>query len=172
MLCRIVTRCDKTGELRWVGPADPLVRPLLDALAAEYELRYGPNDEMTTTAPADFEPPRGGLVLLLDGGAAIAGGGFRRIDGDTAEIKRVWTHAAHRRRGHARTVLVELERAVVAAGYRMIRLTTGPRQPEAAGLYLTTGYEPRYDITADPATLPYLTFEKVLVGERRVAVED
>ncbi|UGT61887.1 GNAT family N-acetyltransferase [Nocardia asteroides] len=118
---------------------------------------------MSNTASDDFEPPDGGLVLLLEGSGAVAGGGFRRIDGTTAEIKRVWTHSAHRRRGHARTVLVELERAVVAAGYRLIRLSTGPRQPEAAGLYLTTGYEPKYDITADPATLPYLTFEKVLV---------
>ncbi|MEV0354987.1 GNAT family N-acetyltransferase [Nocardia sp. NPDC050697] len=166
-----MTRCDKSRELRWVGAADPLVRPLLDELAFEYETRYGPNDEMSNTAPADFEPPDGGLVLVLEGGAAVAGGGFRRIDAETAEIKRVWTHSGHRRRGYARAVLVELERAAVGAGYRLIRLTTGPRQPEAAGLYLSTGYEPKYDIGADPATLPYLTFEKVLAGAR-VAVED
>ncbi|WP_245650466.1 GNAT family N-acetyltransferase [Nocardia harenae] len=157
-----MTRCDRTRELRWVGAADPLVRPLLDELAREYETRYGPNDEMGNTDPADFEPPDGGLVLLLEDEGAVAGGGFRRIDESTAEVKRVWTHSAHRRRGHARTVLVELERAAADAGYRMIRLTTGPRQPEAVGLYLSTGYEPKYDMTTDPATLPYLTFEKVL----------
>ncbi len=72
-------------------------------------------------------PPDGGLLLLLDGGEPVSGGAFRRYDDGTAELKRIWTAAAHRRRGHARRVLGALEDAVAAAGYRRIYLTTGPR---------------------------------------------
>jgi hypothetical protein len=47
-------------------------------------------------------------------------------------------------------------------GYRRIWLTTGPRQPEAERLYLHLGHQPRYDLDADRATLPYLPFETQL----------
>lgn len=75
---------------------------------------------------------------------------------------RIWTHSAHRRRGLARRVVDELEREAFARGYRRIRLTTGPRQPEARGLYLATGYTPLFDTTADPETIGKLPFEKHL----------
>ncbi|WP_265522381.1 GNAT family N-acetyltransferase [Oerskovia flava] len=92
--------------------------------------------------------------------------GTRRTDGSpavrTAELKRIWTHSAHRRRGLARQVLAELEQRAAARGYRRIYLTTGPRQPEAAGLYLATGYTALFDRAAEPETLGPLAFEKWL----------
>lgn len=77
----------------------------------------------------------------------------------------MWTHSAHRRRGLARRVLTELERCAARAGYRRIHLTTGPRQPEAKGLYLAAGYTPLFDVTADPATVGPLPFEKLIDRE-------
>jgi polar amino acid transport system permease protein len=59
-------------------------------------------------------------------------------------------------------VLAELERTAAAAGYRRLYLTTGPRQPEAKGLYLAAGYTPLFDVTADPMTIGPLPFEKPL----------
>ena len=82
-------------------------------------------------------------------------------------MKRIWTHSAHRRRGLARRVLAELERAAGAHGYRRIYLTTGPRQPEARGLYLATGYTPLFDTGADPETIGPLPFEKHLAVRER-----
>lgn len=130
-------------ELRPVRLSDAEAGVLLAGLAGEYEIRYGPNDELTTTDDAEFEPPEGLFLVLTggeDGGTVVAGGGFRRLDLDTCEVKRMWTHPDHRRRGHGTTVLRGLEDAARAAGYATLRLETGPRQPEAEALYTSTGY--------------------------------
>ncbi|AQW48075.1 MULTISPECIES: GNAT family N-acetyltransferase [Streptomyces] len=143
---------------------DPRVEPLLRELAYEYSTRYGraADSELSRYPAEDFAPPHGELLLLLEGGEPVAGGAYRRYDGRTAELKRIWTHSGHRRRGLARRVVAELERSAAERGYRRIYLTTGPRQPEARGLYLATGYTPLFDISADPETIGPLPFEKGL----------
>lgn len=144
---------------------DPAAQPLIDELTHEYRTRYGPNEEMTRYPATEFAPPNGAFPLLLKpDGQAVAGGAFRRYDRITAEIKRVWTHSAYRRRGLGRMVMRELEAEAIRRGYRRIWLVTGPRQPEAEALYLRLGYHPRYDLDADRATLPYLPFESHLPG--------
>ncbi|MGA5819588.1 GNAT family N-acetyltransferase [Kitasatospora sp. NPDC094028] len=152
-------------EFRRVALDDPLVEPLLRELAEEYVRRYGPDarQELTRYPAEAFAEPHGGvLLLLLEDGEPVAGGAYKRYDARTAEVKRMWTHSAHRRRGLARRVLAELERTAAAAGYTRIHLTTGPRQPEARGLYLAAGYTPLFDLAADPLTIGPLPFEKPL----------
>jgi hypothetical protein len=61
-------------------------------------------------------------------------------------------------------VLAELEALAVRRGYARLYLTTGPRQPEAKHLYLTTGYEPQFDLDADPETIKFLALTKDLSG--------
>ena len=82
----------------------------------------------------------------LGDAARLTRPGTRDADGlptvRTAEYKRIWTSSAHRRRGLSRRVLAELETRAVDAGYERLYLTTGPRQPEAAALYLATGFTP------------------------------
>jgi GNAT superfamily N-acetyltransferase len=153
---------------------DPRVRPLLDELAVEYDSRYGDlfgrkaaAEELDRYPAEEFEGPGGALLVIQEDGESVAGGAFRRYDAATAELKRIWTHSAHRRRGLARLVLAELEALAVRRGYSRLYLTTGPRQPEAKHLYLTTGYEPQFDIDADPETLKLLAFTKALSGHSR-----
>jgi GNAT superfamily N-acetyltransferase len=144
-------------------PADPAAEPLFRELDFEYTSRYGPNDELAGTPAEQFEEPHGGTFLLLyDGDEVVAGGAFRRHDDRTAEFKRIWTHSAHRRRGLGRLVVAELEREAARRGYTRVCLTTGPRQPEAAALYLRTGYRALFDTEADPETIGPLPFEKTL----------
>jgi GNAT superfamily N-acetyltransferase len=128
-----------------VGQQDPLAEPLLAALAVEYASRYGATEEAVAKwlrgYPADeFAPPGGGLLIGLLDEEPVTGGAFCRFDDDTAELKRIWTDSRHRRRGHAKSLLVALEAEIVARGYRRIYLTTGDRQPEAEALYVSTGY--------------------------------
>jgi len=138
----------------------------------------------------DFLPPQGDLILLLRDGVPTAGGAFRRrtepevgdparravmartfhdIDGaplvPTAELKRIWTDAQHRRQGLGRAVVAELERRARDRGYVRLYLTTGPRQPEAVALYRAAGYRPLFDPDRpfDPVRPEPRAFEKWLV---------
>ncbi len=151
--------------IRYVTTADPLAEPLLRELGDEYSTRYGEDAraELAGYPDEEFTAPHGGvLLLLLEHGEPVAGGAFRRYDATTAELKRIWTHSSHRRRGLARRVVAELEQEARTRGYSRIYLTTGPRQPEAQGLYLSTGYTPLFDAGADPESIDKLPFEKQL----------
>jgi GNAT superfamily N-acetyltransferase len=132
-------------EVRKVRLSDAEVEPLLVGLTYEYDNRYGENVEMTRTTETDFDPPSGLFIVLMDGPVTAAGGGFRRYDARTCEVKRMWTSPHHRRRGLAGRVLGALEDAALAAGYSRVVLETGPRQPEAEALYTRRGYS-RIDV--------------------------
>lgn len=134
-------------ELRTVTLDHPDARRLVAEVQQEYVHRYGATDA-TAVEDAEFAPPRGIFVLGYQGGAAVACGGWRRHDpgpefaaGD-AELKRMYVVATARRRGLARLVLADLERRAAAAGVRRLVLETGTAQPEAIGLYLSSGYTP------------------------------
>jgi len=177
-----MTAVEHTLEVVSVHPHDPLAAPLFAELAVEYDTRYGDlfggaAQELTRYPAEEFLPPDGDLVLLLEDGVPVAGGAFRRhADPGTAEVKRMWTAATHRRRGLARRTLAELERRAADAGYRRMYLTTGPRQPEAVALYLAASWSPLFDPAAprptDAAALRALppeqrhyAFEKHLLGD-------
>lgn len=123
---------------------DPLAQPLLAELAVEYAERYGGTPDMhlgwLPVPAAELAAPDGGLLIGVLDGVPVTGGAFRRYDAQTAELKRIWTDRAHRRRGYARMLLAALEAQTAARGYRRLYLITGDRQPEAAALYDATGY--------------------------------
>jgi GNAT superfamily N-acetyltransferase len=128
-----------------VGQHDALAEPLLVELAIEYSTRYGGTPERVSSwlrgYPAgEFEAPTGGMLIGVLDRRPVTGGAFRRFDDRTAELKRIWTDSAYRRRGLARALLAELEADIALRGYLRIYLTTGDRQPEAEALYLATGY--------------------------------
>lgn len=166
--------------VRQVRVGDRELQPLLDDLKVEYRTRYGQVSDYTELieVPAtDFLPPDGAFLVLTENGVTIAGGAIRRYDERTAEVKRVWTSSAHRRRGLARRLMAELEHHAAELGYDSVHLTTGPRQPEACELYLATGYRPLFDLTADPESIGPLSFAKEIapdspVAPRQPAVEE
>jgi GNAT superfamily N-acetyltransferase len=158
------------NQLRFVPSAydDPLAQPLLAELAVEYAQRYGgsPSEHLTwlPVPPAQLMPPDGGLLMGVLNGAPVTGGAFRRFDADTAELKRIWTDSAHRRRGYAKALLAELEAETAARGYRRLYLITGNRQPEAEALYDATGYTRVPPAEPIPNWGPFypIAFEKIL----------
>jgi GNAT superfamily N-acetyltransferase len=127
-------------KMRRVRLGDPEAAPLLAGLTDEYDERYGENGEMTKASEDEFEPPSGLFIVLMDGATTASGGGFRRHDATTCEVKRMWTHPNYRRRGLAVHVLGALEDFARQAGYARLVLETGPRQPEAEALYVRMGY--------------------------------
>ncbi len=150
-------------EIRRVGLRHGLVEPLLAGLAQEYAQRYGSNisaAEMAAAQPEQFDPPCGAFVVLVDHGTTVAGGGIRPRSGGACEIKRMWTAVGHRRRGHASAVLVALEEAARDLGYTAIKAVTGPAQPEACALYVSSGYR---------RVAPEASFEGAIGFERDLA---
>ena len=127
-------------QVRRLPMTNPAAEPLLRGLTEEYERRYGGTGEMSAYDLADFEPPAGCFLVLTVGGRTVEGGGFRRLNESTAEVKRMWTDPAYRKRGLARRVLSLLEAEAAGRGYRRLRLETGQAQPEAVALYAATGW--------------------------------
>jgi GNAT superfamily N-acetyltransferase len=119
-------------------PVGPVARRLIDQLCTELSARYG-------TPPSPFSPSEAAglrtvfLVARLDR-ELVGCGAIRRIDDDTAEVKRMYVAPAGRRRGIARRILSELERRAREFGYRKVWLETGIGQPEAMALYEACGY--------------------------------
>jgi GNAT superfamily N-acetyltransferase len=150
-----------------VSQDDPLAAPLLAELAAEYASRYGGTPHAHLAAlrnypAAEFAPPGGGLLIGLLDGAPVTGGAFRKFDDSTAELKRVWTDSAHRRRGLAKALLERLEAEIAARGYRRIYLMTGDRQPEAERLYESSGYARLAELLPAAGPVYPIAFEKTL----------
>ena len=107
-----------------------------------YQRRY--DDGEGDTSPidaAEFVAADGLFVVVYDDGVPIGMGGWRRLGDDgTGELKRMFVRDSARGRGVARQLLAHLERTAVEAGIRRLVLETGLAQPEAVGLYRSSGY--------------------------------
>ncbi|HEX7913163.1 MAG TPA: GNAT family N-acetyltransferase [Paraburkholderia sp.] len=165
-----------TYEIIDATPLDPVARALLDALNIEYTTRYrdfrrdsaaSVSEEMSRYPAELFAPPEGAFIVVLRDGETVGGGAFKRYDATTAELKRIWTHVSQRRQGLARRVVQELEARALRQGYRRVYLTTGFRQPEAAGLYIDSGYEALFDRSIAPEIHIRLPFGKDLLEPGR-----
>jgi GNAT superfamily N-acetyltransferase len=137
-------------ELVRVGYGHPDATLLIDEVQAEYVVRYGGPDH-TPLDPLMFEPPLGSFYvgyLELDGCRTPVATGAWRFHDDVeafgtrrvAEIKRMYVVPAARARGLARAVLAHLERTAADSGAEAMVLETGTAQPEAMGLYESSGY--------------------------------
>jgi GNAT superfamily N-acetyltransferase len=143
-------------ELRTRTLDHPDAFRLIAALQQEYVRRYG-GDDATPIDISGFAAPRGIFIVGYLDGTAMACGGWRSHDpgpqfaaGD-AEVKRMYVAPEARGRGLSRVLLVELERRALAAGRRRLVLETGILQPEAIGLYTSSGYSeiPRFGVYRD-----------------------
>ena len=124
--------------------ADPLgedATRLLGDMRAEALRRY--SDVIDPSAPPatnDSLVPRSAFLIARVDGQAVGCAALRPIDAETAEVRRMYVAAAVRRRGIGRRLLAELERIALSFGYRLLRLETGNRQPEAVALYESYGF--------------------------------
>jgi len=149
--------CDGDGEIRLAlvpmhagtSPAADLVQGMIDDLAPFYGSIARP-DAPTATPEEMWRPTGTYLVGWDDLGQPACGGGIKRLDADTAEIKRMYVVPGARSRGHARRLLTGLEDAARRRGYRRVRLDTGPKQPHALALYTSAGYREIPDYNGNP----------------------
>jgi putative acetyltransferase len=96
------------------------------------------------------------FVIARDGAGQAVGCGAIVLMPEYGEIKRMYVRPEQRGRGIARQVLHTLEAAAAQADCRMLKLESGPSQPEALALYARCGYEScgKYgDYTDDPLSV-------------------
>jgi GNAT superfamily N-acetyltransferase len=129
---------------------DATSHTLIQELQLEYVERYGDQDH-TPVAPDEFAAPQGAFLVLTVGGSPVACAGIRRHDEVQAEVKRMFVRRPFRGRGLSRTLLAAVEDQAGRLGYRRILLETGRAQPEAVGLYRSSGYDqiPGFGLYAD-----------------------
>jgi GNAT superfamily N-acetyltransferase len=147
---------DELSEEPYDGPvATALVQALMRDLNERYaewaedwpdeerEERQASSDAdyLAEVTPAQVSPPHGAFVVAWLDGQPVACGALRPAEADgEAEVKRMYTAPAVRRRGIGNLVLERLEARAAELGYRRLRLETGTAQPEAIALYERAGW--------------------------------
>ncbi|MEU4804775.1 GNAT family N-acetyltransferase [Actinosynnema sp. NPDC023587] len=120
--------------------ARALVRSYLEDIIGRYYGRpavAGEVDQALADDPADD------LVAFFVGrldGRSLGCAGFRMVDSETAELKRVFVHSDARGRGGGAALLTAVEEAAVSTGASSIRLDTRSDLVEARKLYERHGY--------------------------------
>ncbi|MFG3601845.1 GNAT family N-acetyltransferase [Micromonospora chersina] len=138
----------------------PESQALIRAALADLGARYGGSGDDTPVDAAEFEPPAGTFLVAYLDGQPVGCGGWRSHgdDGETAELKRMYTAPAARGRGVARAVLAAVEHSAREQGRKRIILECGDKQPEAIAMYTSAGYEriPNFGFYQDaPGCLSY-----------------
>jgi GNAT superfamily N-acetyltransferase len=124
-----------------IGP-EPFDSPdaltLRKELARELARRYG--GDLEPGAKPSEEDIAVFLIARDDDGSPIGCGGLRSLGEPVVEIKRMYVRPEARRRGLGGAILEALEREALRLGFKVVRLETGPLQPDAIGLYARAGY--------------------------------
>lgn len=81
------------------------------------------------------------LVVYNEFGELLGCGAFKEYDINTAEIKRMFVHPEHRKKGVSSLILSELETWANQLGYSHFILETSPKLTDAVALYQKKGYE-------------------------------
>jgi GNAT superfamily N-acetyltransferase len=138
-------------DVQRVAGTEPLALELVAAMFAEVGEMYEPGLPKGPTAhPEELSPPHGGFVVLTEDGRPVAGGGVKRLDDRTCEIKRMYVVPDARGRGVGRELLAALESLARDLGYAVARLDTGAKQPGARRMYERAGYVAVPDYNGNP----------------------
>jgi len=135
-----VMRAEDT-EIRREAISGLVAARLILALNAELSALYpeeGPNHFRLD--PGEVADGRGAFLVAYVKGEPVGCGAIRRLDADTAEIKRMYVEPGARGRGMGCVLLGALEAEGRGLGVKRLVLETGERQPEALALYARAGF--------------------------------
>ncbi len=108
-------------------------------LDARFPTGFDAGDGLTE-ARTSLNPPRGVFVLVYAADQPVGCGGVNFLDGDQAEIKRMWVSEHARGRGVAKRLLSRLEDEARAAGRHTVVLDTNRTLTPAMAMYESAGY--------------------------------
>ncbi len=135
-------------EIRFVGPESADFRQLAALLDAYYFTLVG--DIQLKYAEPNRPENMNALAVAYEGETAVACGAWKAVDGETAEIKRIYVLPEYRRRGIAGVMIQALEENVMRSGRRKLILETAVDTTGSHRLYLSLGYRLR-DYYGSPA---------------------
>jgi GNAT superfamily N-acetyltransferase len=146
-------RTDRQAVLVEERSDTPTAQGLLSDFVATIRAQYPDFDPDTgpSATPQDFSAPHGAFFVAYVGEQAVGCCGFKFIDEQVVEIKRLWVTPQGRGRGLGRRLLQACEAKAVALGASLARLDTGERQREALGLFAANGYRPIDDYNGNPS---------------------
>lgn len=87
-----------------------------------------------------YAAPGGGIIVCKINNEYVACVGLRKIDSDTAELKRMYVQPAFQRAGIAKALLEKAIELAKAANYKCIRLDTLNYMLPAINLYKKYGF--------------------------------
>jgi putative acetyltransferase len=96
------------------------------------------------------------FAVARDSTSQAVGCGAIVLGPEFGEIKRIYVNPRGRGQGVAKKLLALLEARAIGADCKLLKLETGPYQPEAMALYASAGYErrgPFGDYTNDPLSV-------------------
>lgn len=82
------------------------------------------------------------VIIAYERDQPVGCGAIKAFDGNTMEVKRMFTDPDVRGKGIATKVLTELEQWALELGFNKCILETGKRMPDAINLYKKNGYTP------------------------------
>jgi putative acetyltransferase len=129
-----IARADLTADVS---------RALIDALNAELTSAYSePGATHFRLDPDEVSGTRGAFLIVYHQRTPVGCGAVRRLDAETAELKRMYISPTVRGRGLGRLLVAALETEARGLGVRRLVLETGVRQAAALALYRATGFRP------------------------------
>jgi GNAT superfamily N-acetyltransferase len=129
----------KNLQIKVVYPDDKDLMALINDLDEELLTRY-PKEGIFTL---DFNQPKintATFVVAYSDNIPVGCGAILPMDRECVELKRFFVRKAYRGKGIASGILLFLESEVKKQDYSIIKLETGPNQPESLHLYKKFGF--------------------------------
>jgi putative acetyltransferase len=124
------------------SPDQPDVIGLVAELDAYQDSLYPPESRHALDL-ASLKQPNVVFVVARNAAGRAVGCGAVVVTAEYGELKRMYVHPHSRGQGVAKMILALLESKAGSMGCKLLKLETGPSQPEALGLYAHAGYERR-----------------------------
>ena len=110
------------------------------AASLQLDLSFQDFESELKTIDQQYQAPKGALLLACIEGRAVGCVGVRELEGETAELKRMFVRPEYRGLQIGHRMLGQILAVAKELGYKKIRLDTMPDMTQAQNLYRSFGF--------------------------------